>query len=142
MIATGLGIATHAAAVTLLLWLGLGGKRDVLETYETKLRVIGALVFVACLGGAGTGMALHLLLATGVSATSCLLLPLVFFFLSPLAAAVWAYLRIPGYCRKHYRSGDNAESSIPEPVLALVTELSVCLMSSQERCLRPGWEMM
>jgi len=104
--------------------LAFGGQRDIVETYETRLRVLCAIVFVACVGILGT-MTGGIVLGQATDLGGLLLrLPLTVFLAGPLLVAFWAYFRLPGCLEKAYAPCFVQPRSSQWAIVALVNELA------------------
>jgi len=108
------------------MWMCIGRQRDILNVYETKLRVLGAVVFVVCISLAwGTVGFTALVVNVRRDVYDFLdVVPYAVFLLVPLAAAVWAYVRMPANLRKEYRPHPVSPDSSQWDLVALTTELS------------------
>jgi len=108
-----------------LIWILIGAGPDVLRVYETRLRLLGALVFVGCTSLAGiVGVVSFFVHLDGDLTGHTPEIPYLVFLTAPSLAAVWAYLRVPGYFRREYRPVEISPISDDWELVELTNDLS------------------
>ena len=113
-----------ALAVASIVWLTHGRERDAVQLYETKLRMLCALVFVLSISAAEVAGGIKVLCSTKDVYGLLLALAVFLFLSSPLFAAVWAYARIPSNLKNEYMPQPITAASNDCDLVALTADLS------------------
>ena len=119
-----IGAVLIVAVVAVVLWFCFGGQQDVLETYEVKLRILGVVFFVACVGVAGATAGIIILAEAEDTYAISFSIPFALFLAGPILVSLWVYTRIPAYLRKDYDPQAVLPSSEHWDLVALASDLS------------------